>query len=127
MSLLEVCWGFAIGSLISSKHGASRMIGFLSGSILGGILGYFSIFEYERAYNGYMTWMSELTSKIPYHVSPGNHESECHSPACFLRPELGRKLSNFTAYNHRWRMPSNESNGNSNMWYSFRYGSAHLR
>ena len=42
-------------------------------------------FEYEGAYNDYMNWIENLTSTLPYHVSVGNHESECHDPACVLR------------------------------------------
>jgi hypothetical protein len=36
------------------------------------------------------------------------------------------KLSNFTAYNNRFRMPSPESGGVLNMHYSFNYGSVHF-
>lgn len=28
----------------------------------------------------------EFASKIPYMVVPGNHEAECHSPACLSSP-----------------------------------------
>jgi acid phosphatase type 7 len=35
-------------------------------------------------------------------------------------------VANFTAYNHRFRMPSAGSNGTMNMWYSFEYGSVHF-
>lgn len=35
-------------------------------------------------------------------------------------------LSNFTAYNARFRMPSQESGGKMNMHYSFNYGNAHF-
>jgi len=48
----------------------------------------------------------------------GNHESECHDPACVVNPrKLGLPLSNFTAYNARWKMPSQESGGVASMWY----------
>ena len=48
----------------------------------------------------------------------GNHESECHDPLCVLKfKELGIPLSNFTAYNKRWRMPSASSDGVESMWY----------
>ena len=37
---------------------------------------------------------------LPTKLQVGNHESECHSPACILdAPALGEKLNNFTAYN----------------------------
>lgn len=81
---------------------------------------------YETTYNGFMNWMQNITSIMPYMVSPGNHESECHSPACIMDSHVGRALRNFSAYNHRWRMPSASSNGVLNMWYSFNYGPAHI-
>jgi hypothetical protein len=60
-------------------------------------------------------------------VSSGNHESECHSPACILDlPVLGLKLNNFTAFNARWPMPGPESGGVQNMWYSYRRSSVHF-
>ena len=74
---------------------------------------------YESAYNGYMNWLQNVTALMPYMVSPGNHESECHSPACALElSKYGHHLNNFTAFNARWKMPSQESKGraNSNMW-----------
>jgi len=83
--------------------------------------------EYEGAYNGYMNWIQNLTSTMPYHVTPGNHESECHDPACVVQPrKFGIPLSNFTAYNARWSMPSPESGGVQSMWYSWDYGSVHF-
>jgi hypothetical protein len=44
-------------------------------------------------------------------VLPGNHESECHSPACLLDSTYKHALQNFTAYNARFRMPFQESGG----------------
>ena len=50
-------------------------------------------------------------------VSVGNHESECHSPACILDVnDLGLHLNNFSAFNSRWAMPWQESQGVLNMW-----------
>jgi len=64
---------------------------------------------------------------LPWMVSSGNHESECHSPACILDlPVLGLKLNNFTAFNARWPMPGPESGGVQNMWYSYRRSSVHF-
>eukprot|EP00604_Paraphysomonas_vestita_P000695 CAMPEP_0174824414 /NCGR_PEP_ID=MMETSP1107-20130205/34085_1 /TAXON_ID=36770 /ORGANISM="Paraphysomonas vestita, Strain GFlagA" /LENGTH=284 /DNA_ID=CAMNT_0016051629 /DNA_START=614 /DNA_END=1471 /DNA_ORIENTATION=- len=56
----------------------------------------------------------------------GNHEVECHDPDCLLDPIKKKKLSNFTAYNARFRMPSPESNGALNMHFSFNYGPVHF-
>jgi hypothetical protein len=84
-------------------------------------------FTYETVYNNWMGWMQNITAAIPLMVSPGNHESECHSPVCVARElKYGRHLSNFTAFTHRWNMPSAESGGNTNMWYSWNYGPAHF-
>eukprot|EP00438_Fugacium_kawagutii_P030447 Skav216232 [mRNA] locus=scaffold238:405571:438131:+ [translate_table: standard] len=83
-------------------------------------------FTYESAYNGYLNWLQNLTATMAYMVSPGNHESECHSPACVVDPFLGRALMNFTAYNHRWHMPSSSSAGRANMWYSWNVGPVHF-
>jgi hypothetical protein len=83
---------------------------------------------YEQTYNGYMNWFQNVTATVPYMVTPGNHESECHSPACVINhKEYGLPLSNFSAFNHRWSMPSVESGGHqhSNMWYSFNFGTVH--
>jgi len=59
-------------------------------------------------------------------TSPGNHEADCHDPACLTNPITSKKLSNFTAYNSRFRMPSQESGGVLNMHYSFNYGNIHF-
>lgn len=60
-------------------------------------------------------------------VSPGNHESECHSLVCLLSHK-GIELSNFTAFNTRWHMPAAESGGRdgSSMWYSWNWGPVHF-
>lgn len=84
-------------------------------------------FDYEECYNGFMNWIQNLSATMPYMVSVGNHESECHSPDCLFTSK-GRALRNFTAYNARWQMPSSESGGRagSAMWYSFDYGPVHF-
>jgi hypothetical protein len=85
-------------------------------------------FGYEDTYNGYMNWMQNISATMPYMVSVGNHESECHSPNCIFNPWHGKPLSNFSAYNARWHMPAEESNARAgqNMWYSFDKGPAHF-
>lgn len=84
-------------------------------------------FEYESVYNAYIDWLQNLTAHMPYMVSPGNHESECHSPLCFISGHA-KHLNNFSAFNTRWHMPSEESNARkgSAMWYSFNYGDVHF-
>lgn len=84
------------------------------------------IFTYERTWNRYMIRAQEFSSGTPYMTLPGNHEAECHSPACIFDLHRSNALRNFTAYNSRFRMPSQESGGKSSMWYSFTQGSAHF-
>eukprot|EP01060_Flectonema_neradi_P008244 TRINITY_DN158_c19_g1_i1.p1 TRINITY_DN158_c19_g1~~TRINITY_DN158_c19_g1_i1.p1 ORF type:complete len:476 (+),score=87.79 TRINITY_DN158_c19_g1_i1:70-1428(+) len=81
---------------------------------------------YEDCYNGYVNWMQNISSAVPYMVSPGNHESECHSALCVTDRDIGLQLSNFSAFNARWKMPSESSGGVANMWYSWNYGPIHF-
>lgn len=83
-------------------------------------------FSYEAIYDGWMNWISNMSDRLPYMVAAGNHEAECHSPSCMASPALRSALSNFTAYNSRWKMPYQTSQGSSNMWYSFNYGNTHF-
>ncbi|KAJ0407144.1 hypothetical protein P43SY_001102 [Pythium insidiosum] len=86
----------------------------------------FTGFFYEETYNDFMTRMQPLTATTPYMVLPGNHESECHSAACMVSSEKKKQLSNYRAYNARFKMPSVESGGAQNMWYSFEHGPVHF-
>jgi hypothetical protein len=81
---------------------------------------------YEDIWNEYMNELQSFTSVFPYMVLPGNHEAECHSPACQTSLVELKRLSHFAAYNNRFRMPSPESEGTLNMWYSFNYGPVHF-
>lgn len=82
---------------------------------------------YETVYNGFMNWFQNVSATMPYMVSPGNHESECHSPDCLIDLHgYGLKLNNFTAFNTRWHMPSANSDGVQNMWFSFDHGPVHF-
>ena len=63
---------------------------------------------------------------IPYMVAVGNHEAECYSPICLVSQYKQERLGNYSAYNARFRMPSKESNGIQNMWYSFDHGPLHI-
>lgn len=83
-------------------------------------------FCYEDIWNQFMNLMQPLAANMPYMTTPGNHEAECHSPACLFTQERRESLRNFTAYNHRFRMPSPESGGVLNMWHSFNYGPVHF-
>lgn len=85
-------------------------------------------FEYENVYDGWMNWIENISAHKPYMVAPGNHESECHSPACLASSTYRHSLANFSAYNARWRMPSkaSEAREHQNLWYSFDFGLAHF-
>lgn len=81
-------------------------------------------FDYEKIYDGFMDWIENISSSMPYMVSVGNHESECHSPYCLTHNSFAQQLRNFTAYNARWAMPSAESGGVLSMWHSWDIGSS---
>jgi hypothetical protein len=82
---------------------------------------------YESTWDKYMDLVEEWTSKIPYMTAPGNHEADCHDADCLHSPIKQQKLSNFSAYNTRFRMPSLESGSNAlNMHYSFNYKNIHF-
>jgi acid phosphatase type 7 len=83
-------------------------------------------FCYEEVWDEYMTEIESMASQLPYMTAPGNHEVECHDPACLTDATLRAKLSNFSAYNTRFRMPAPESGGTLNMHYSFNYGPVHF-
>eukprot|EP00397_Hematodinium_sp_SG-2012_P017529 GEMP01017930.1.p1 GENE.GEMP01017930.1~~GEMP01017930.1.p1 ORF type:complete len:456 (-),score=62.71 GEMP01017930.1:1407-2774(-) len=83
-------------------------------------------FAYETVYNLWMDWMEPMMMAKPYMVAPGNHEVECHSPRCIISSEKRTKFANFSAYNCRWPMPSNDSGGRASMWYSWDYGPIHF-
>jgi len=85
----------------------------------------FSAAAYEKVYNRYMNWFQNLSSVMPWMVTAGNHESECHSPICLMDPTLSESLRNFTAYNARFTMPSASSGGVQDMWYSYNQGPVH--
>ncbi|GMF36894.1 unnamed protein product [Phytophthora lilii] len=63
-------------------------------------------FFYEKTYNKWVNSLTPVMSAVPYMVLVGNHEAECHSPAC--------------------QMPSKEAGGVLNMWYSFDHGPIHF-
>ncbi len=89
--------------------------------------GCYTKFCYEEVFDSYMSLVQDSwASHVPYMVAVGNHEADCHSPDCMFSKEKREKLSNFTAYNTRFHMPSAESNGTLNMHYSFNYGNVHF-
>ncbi|KAI9918261.1 hypothetical protein PsorP6_011446 [Peronosclerospora sorghi] len=83
-------------------------------------------FYYEEVYNRFMNSMTLVMRRLAYMVLVGNHESECHSGSCLVSKHKRQKLGNYSAFNARFRMPSPESGGVLNMWYSYEYASAHF-
>ncbi|TYZ65329.1 hypothetical protein PybrP1_010035 [[Pythium] brassicae (nom. inval.)] len=83
-------------------------------------------FFYEEVWNKWMNSLTPIMQQVPYMVSVGNHEAECHSPNCQLSSFKKDRLGNYTAYNARFKMPSKESGGVLNMWYSFEHGPLHI-
>ncbi|KAF2095888.1 acid phosphatase AphA [Rhizodiscina lignyota] len=110
---------------------------------------------YESNWDLWQQWMSNITTKIPYMVLPGNHEAACaefDGPGNLLTAYLNNGTSNttseegetnwgsdlsyyscppsqrnFTAYQHRFNMAGGVNGGGvGNMWYSFDYGLAHF-
>jgi hypothetical protein len=74
-----------------------------------------------------LTQWPTASAHVPLPLPPPWHHArcrpcaqECHSPYCLLNVAThGLPLSNFTAYNARWKMPSPESGGVLNMWFSY--------
>jgi len=102
---------------------------------------------YESNWDLWQNWMNSITKKIPYMVNPGNHEAACAEfdgtngqLSAYLNDDQSNSTSNgsltyyscptsqrnFTAYQHRFRMPGEETGGVGNFWYSFDYGLAHF-
>ena len=90
-------------------------------------LGCITNFCYESTYDTYMDNIESWASKIPYMTAPGNHEADCHDISCLINSERREKLSNFSAYNTRFHMPSEECGSYAlNMHYSFNYNNIHF-
>ncbi|KAK9320483.1 Metallo-dependent phosphatase-like protein [Lipomyces orientalis] len=89
--------------------------------------------SYNRLLNKYYDQMQPVTAERPYMVGPGNHEANCDNGGTTdkeknitytveLCPE---GQTNFTAYRDHFRMPSAESGGVDNFWYSWDHGMVH--
>ncbi|RFU33810.1 hypothetical protein B7463_g2574, partial [Scytalidium lignicola] len=88
---------------------------------------------YESILNDFYDEMTTVTSIKAYMVGPGNHESNCDNGGT---TDTSRNISydssicvpgqnNFTGYRNHFRMPSEESKGTGNFWYSFDHGMVH--
>jgi len=82
---------------------------------------------YETTWDVYQSWMTPITSTVPYMVLPGNHEVACQELLASSLCPVSQQ--NFTAYRQRFRMPSAESGAGAaigGMWSSFDYGLVHF-
>ncbi|VVT48656.1 uncharacterized protein SAPINGB_P001886 [Magnusiomyces paraingens] len=89
---------------------------------------------YESILNQFYDDISSIASYKPYMVGPGNHEANCDNGGTKDKANnISYTVSlcmpgqtNFTGYQSHWRMPSEESGGNTNMWYSYNWGPVHF-
>jgi hypothetical protein len=84
------------------------------------------VFEtYEEAFNYCQTMMTNITSSVFYMTTVGNHEINCTevSELTGICPSYHK---NQIPYSNRFHMPSKQSGGYSNSWYSFNYGFIHV-
>lgn len=60
-------------------------------------------------------------------VGPGNHEANCDNGGTggYTASICVPGQTNFTGYRNHFRMPSAESGGVENFWYSFDFGMTH--
>jgi len=80
---------------------------------------------YEDTFNYCQSMMTNITSTKFYMTAVGNHEINCTE----VSPLIGRCSSdhkNQIPYSNRFHMPSKQSNGYLNSWYSFNYGPVHV-
>lgn len=89
---------------------------------------------YESILNTFYEQVAGISASRPYMVGPGNHEANCDNGGTKDKKK-GISYSydicvpgqtDFIGYNSHWRMPSQESNGKENMWYSYDYGMVHF-
>jgi len=88
---------------------------------------------YERILNEFYDEMAPITSNKAYMVGPGNHEANCDNGGTTdhvknITYDVSICLpgqTNFTGYRNHFRMPSSESAGLGNFWYSFDHGMLH--
>jgi len=83
---------------------------------------------YESLLNQFYDEMTPITSQRPYMVGPGNHDSNCDNGGykSFNISICITGQLNFTGFRNHWRMPSSESGGLENFWYSFDMGMVHF-
>ena len=76
--------------------------------------------NYEDVWNKWFSLVDPVISRVPYQVSPGNHEVSCSSPSCLKSTE------DFVDFKYKFEMPGNENGSNTNMFYSYNYQNVHF-
>ena len=88
---------------------------------------------YETILNAFYNDMASVTAFKPYMVGPGNHEANCDNGGTTDKIKnitydssiCMPGQTNFTGFRNHFRMPSAESGGVENFWYSFDHGMTH--
>lgn len=80
---------------------------------------------YEETFNYCQAMMTNITSTRFYMTAVGNHEINCTEISSLIK-ECSSVHKNQIPYSNRFRMPSKQSNGYLNSWYSFNYGFVHV-
>jgi acid phosphatase type 7 len=79
--------------------------------------------SFEELYNEFQRRTEAFAAYVPFMVIPGNHDVSCSSVTSV---GCNAKLTNFTAFNARYSMPSAPSGGVANLWWSMSFGLATL-
>ncbi|GAA5873771.1 hypothetical protein JCM1840_002068 [Sporobolomyces johnsonii] len=90
--------------------------------------------QYESFLEQFFDQMQPVTAEKPWMVSVGNHEANCdeggttdsQTGMVYNASYCVEGQTNFTFYQHHYRMPGKMSKGEGNFWYSYDYGMAHL-
>ncbi|BGP42811.1 hypothetical protein JCM10450v2_006926 [Rhodotorula kratochvilovae] len=90
--------------------------------------------HYECMSEQFFDQMRPITAERPWMVSPGNHEANCDNGGVTdKRADITYTddwclpgQTNFTFYSEHYKMPSYESNGRGNFWYSYDNGMVHF-
>ncbi|KAJ5745944.1 hypothetical protein N7520_011126 [Penicillium odoratum] len=84
---------------------------------------------YESILNAFYNEMAgNVTMKLPYMVGPGNHEANCDDggSGSYTESICAQGQTNFTGFRNHFRMPSEQSGGLENFWFSWDYGMVHF-
>lgn len=94
------------------------VLGYINGTIAAGPE------LYEKINEEFFDEMEALTSTLPYHVAPGNHDANCDNSGYknYTESICPPSLTHFIEYNQHWNMPASVSGGFQNMWYSYDVG-----